>query len=402
MNRLFAFAFLLSFVSLVFSQSTWVVEDKNYETIAIGLAFQADQTGWVVGGSSADQPLVLYTTDGGRNFTNVGVANVSNAAFMSVRFAPDGQNGIAGALGFVGLICGAYTNDGQNWQQTHEGKDLICVAQGSAAPDPNTMVLVGQWVSAKDPTGDGVQISTDAGKTWTGQNWNMGTESRYAEFLTQDLGYVTGGQWPEDNGTDTFTLPKRLSKHLVYDGRNIQFVPDTKLYKQRPSANEGIGYQGVIAMASSAASSWTTLVNLTNQGLYFNQISCVDQNNCWAVCEGNNITNGAVAAWIYATTDGWKTSSVQYYFEGGSLITIQMISPTFGWAAGAFIPESGSRASLVGAFYKTTDGMTWTLDGNPKGFYAMDLSVIDENYAYSAGLSELGLSSLARYSPSSK
>jgi photosystem II stability/assembly factor-like uncharacterized protein len=343
--------------------------------------------------------LVLYTTDGGRNFTNVGVANVSNAAFMTVRFAPDGQNGIAGALGFVGLICGAYTNDGQNWQQTHEGKDLICVAQGAAAPDPNTMVLIGQWVSLKDPQGDGVQISTDAGKTWVGQNWNMGTSSRYAEFLSADLGYVTGGQWPEDNSTDTFVLPKRLSKHLVYNGRNIQFVPDTKPYKhQVKNGYEEIGYQAVIAKATSGASSWQVLVNLTNQGIYFNQISCVDENNCWAVGEGNNITNGAVAAWIYATTDGWQTYNVQYYFEGGSLIAIQMITSTFGWATGAFIPES-SAAEMVGAFYQTTDGMTWTLNGNPKGFYGMDLSVIDENYAYSAGLSQVGLSSLARYAP---
>jgi hypothetical protein len=385
-------------VSLVFSQSTWVVEDKDYATIAIGLDFQADQTGWVLGGSGSDQPLVLYTTDGGRNFTNMGVANVSNAAFMSVRFAPDGKNGVAGALGFIGLICGAYTNDGQNWQQTHEGKDLVCVGQGAAVPDSNTMVLVGQWISLKDPQGDGVQISTDAGKTWIGQNWNMGTEARYAEFISADLGYVTGGQWPEDNSTDTFLLPKRLSKHLLYNGRNIQFHPDTKPYKHDVNSTNPNDYQGVIAKATSGASSWQVLVNLTNEGLYFNQISCVDENNCWAVCEGNNITNGAVAAWIYATTDGWQTYSVQYYFEGGSLITIQMISATYGWAAGAFIPSS-TAAEFIGAFYVTTDGMTWTLEGSPKNFYAMDLSVIDMNYAYSAGLSPLGLSSLARYAP---
>jgi len=376
-------------------QSTWVVEDKNYETIAIGLAFQADESGWVLGGNSEDQPLVLYTTDGGRNFTNMGVQNVSNAAFMAVRFASDGKNGVAGALGFVGLICGAYTNDGQNWFQTHEGKDLICVSQGAAVPDPNTFVLVGQWVSVKEPQGDGVQISLDAGKTFTGQSWNMGTPSRYASFLTADLGYVTGGQWPETNSTDTFILPKRISKHIVYNGRNFQYVPETKPYKHQVNANL---YQGVIAKATSGASQWQIMVNLTNQGLYFNQISCVDENNCWAVCEGNNITNGAVAAWIYATNNGWQTWSVQYYFEGGSLTTIQMISSTYGWAAGASLPSTTAE-EFVGAFYRTTDGMTWTLEASPKGFYAFDLSVIDENYAYSAGLSPFGLSSLARYAP---
>jgi len=220
----------------------------------------------------------------------------------------------------------------------------------------------------------------------------MGTPSRYASFISQDMGYVTGGQWPEDNTTDIFSIPKRITKHLLFTGTNIQFRPDTKV---RVNAND---YEGVIAMASSGASMWKLMVNLTNEGLYFNQISCVDQNNCWAVCEGNNVTNGAVAAWIYATTNGWQTWSTQLYFEGGSLITIEMISPTFGWAGGAAIPQEGKEAELIGAFYKTTDGMTWTLEGSPKGFYAMDLSVIDMNNAYAAGLSSLGLSSLARYS----
>jgi len=383
-------------LALLASSQSWVVEDKDYETIAIGLAFQADQSGWVVGGTSGAQPLVLHTEDGGESFTNAGVANVTEGALMSVRFAPDGLNGVAGSLGFAGLICGAYTNDGENWQQTHEGKDLLCVAQGCAVPDSNTMVLVGQWASLKQTNGDGVQISTDSGSTWVGQSWNMGTPSRYASFISQDLGYVTGGQWPEDNSTDTFSIPKRISKHILFTGSNMQFRPDTKK-RLRTSVNPN-AYSGVIALASSAASSWQLLVNLTNEGLYFNQISCVDQNNCWAVCEGNNVTNGAVAAWIYATNNGWQTWSTQFYFEGGSLVTIEMLSPTFGWAAGAVIPEEGKEADLIGAFYVTNDGMTWTLNASPKGFYAMDLSVIDQNNAYAAGISSVGLSSLARYS----
>jgi len=146
------------------------------------------------------------------------------------------------------------------------------------------------------------------------------------------------------------------------------------------------------------------MVNLTNQGLYFNQISCLDENNCWATCEGNNITTGATAAWIYATTDGWKTWSTQLTFEGGSLITIQMLSSTFGWAGGAYVgdDEDTPESSMKGAFYQTTDGQTWTETGSLKDFYAMDLSVIDENDAFSSGVTEFGLSSLARYSVPSK
>jgi hypothetical protein len=315
---------------------------------------------------------------------------------MSVRFAPDGQNGVAGSLGFFGLICGAYTNNGMNWTRTHEGEDLICASQGASVPDSNTFVLIGQWTSEKQPNGDGVQISTDAGATWTGQDWGMaGADSRYGTFLSQDLGYVTGGQWP-GNDTSAFSIPKKLSKHLVYTGKGIKFMPETK--KMVNPAD----YQGVIAKATSAASSWELLLNLTNDGLYFNQISCTDENTCWATCEGNNVTNGAVAAWIYATTDGWQTYETQLYFESGSLVPIQMVTPTFGWAAGAIIPEEGKEASLEGTFYMTTDGKTWTQQGGTlRGFYAMDLSVIDQNTAFAAGITDLGLSSLARYTSSS-
>jgi len=398
MKSLLSVCFLLLLVSsaLGASSSGWTVVDKDYATIAIALAFQSDTSGWVVGGSSDLQPLTLHTNDAGATLQNAGIENVDEAALMSVRFAPDGMNGVAGSLGFFGLICGAYTNNGANWTKTHEGDDLICASQGAAVPDSNTFVLVGQWTSPKEPQGDGVQISTDAGQTWTGQDWNMGTESRYASFISQDLGFVTGGTWPEENQTDAFSYPKRITKHLLFTGKNIQFAPQTKKLSG-PSA--GNGYQAVIAQATSAASQWNLLVNLTNQGLYFNQISCLDSMNCWATAEGNNVTTGAVAAWIFATTDGWQTYETQLYFEGGSLVPIQMISPTFGWAGGALVPED-SRASLEGAFFKTTDGKTWTQDGTIRGFYAMDISVVDQNNAFAAGITDVGLSSLARYTSS--
>jgi len=76
-----------------------------------------------------------------------------------------------------------------------------------------------------------------------------------------------------------------------------------------------------------------------------------------------------------------------------------MLSPTFGWAGGAYV---GDEDSMKGAFYQTTDGQTWTETGSLGDFYAMDLSVIDENNAFSSGVTEFGLSSLARYSIPSK
>jgi len=389
--------FLLAFAHVFSAPSTptWWIVDRDFATIAISLDFQAAESGWIVGGSSSLLPLTLHTNDGGQTLQDSGIENVTEGALMSVRFAPDGLNGVAGSLGFFGLICGAYTNNGMNWTKTHEGKDLICASQGASVPDSNTFILVGQWTSAKQPQGDGVQISLDAGQTWTGYDWNMGTESRYAYFLSADLGYVSGGQWPEENQTDPFSIPKRISKHLVFTGNGVQYLPSkTKVAPTNPN-----DYQGVIAKATNGASTWEVLVNLTNAGLYFNQISCIDQNNCWAACEGNNITNGAVAAWIYATTNGWQTWSTQLYSEGASITSIMMLNSTFGWAAGAILPESAMSSSLEGTFWMTMDGSTWApMGGSIKNFYPQDISVVDDMNAYAAGITDVGLSSLARYS----
>jgi hypothetical protein len=54
------------------------------------------------------------TTDGGQTFDNHGMADTSLGAMLSIRTAGPTW-GVAGALGFIGLPCGAYTNDGTNW-----------------------------------------------------------------------------------------------------------------------------------------------------------------------------------------------------------------------------------------------------------------------------------------------
>ena len=54
------------------------------------------------------------TTDGGQNFVNRGMNDSNAAAMLSIRMGSSTW-GIAGGLGFMGLPCGAYTNDGETW-----------------------------------------------------------------------------------------------------------------------------------------------------------------------------------------------------------------------------------------------------------------------------------------------
>ena len=54
-------------------------------------------------------------------------------------------------------------------------------------------------------------------------------------------------------------------------------------FKQRPhsTAANVTGYQAILASATNNGKTFNTLINMTDQGVYFNQISCIDSQNCW-------------------------------------------------------------------------------------------------------------------------
>jgi hypothetical protein len=72
------------------------------------------------------------------------------------------------------------------------------------------------------------------------------------------------------------------------------------------------------------------------------------------------------------------------------------LSTTFGWAAGALL-QGDVTGDFDGQFWVTKDGVTWTLDSQIKNFYALDVTVVDTNTAYAAGIAPVGLSSFAGY-----
>eukprot|EP01095_Lingulamoeba_sp_RSL-Kostka_P007959 TRINITY_DN25_c2_g1_i1.p1 TRINITY_DN25_c2_g1~~TRINITY_DN25_c2_g1_i1.p1 ORF type:complete len:404 (+),score=196.09 TRINITY_DN25_c2_g1_i1:35-1213(+) len=385
---------LVLFVIGVYSQS-WNVVDKDYATIAMSTSFVAPSTGYIGGGSASLQPLVYYTTTAGQNLTNLGIADSNLGALLALRMASP-TAGVAGGLGFFGLPCGAYTLDGKTWNKTHDGENIVCAFQGVDAVDTNTMVLIGSWANVLDLDGNGVQISNDGGKTWSSHNWGYAVSARYGSFQSKDQGFVVGGDFPT---TDSSSLKERIShrltQHLTHTGSNVVYK------KYEPRADEPpAGYSGIIAQGTNGGSDWNLLVNITEQGLYFNQISCTDANNCWACAEGINKTNAEPWAWIYHTSNGWKSYDIQLSVPGGSLVTIDMLSPTFGWAGGALL-DSSADASYEGQFWQTKDGKTWTLYQQIGNFYVFDLSVVDEGHAYAAGTTPIGLSSFASFEASS-
>jgi len=386
---------------LALATAEWVVVDSNYETIAMSLSFQSDTTGWVGGGSASLQPLLLHTTNSGQNFTNSGLSDANNGAFLSIDVTSDGQTGVAGGLGFFGLPCGAYMNDGSTWSKTHQGADLICASQDAQAIDSQNLIIVGSWFELTDPNGDGLQVSTDGGQSWKSHNWNQGTIARYASFVSASTGFVTGGIWPEASSF-SFSVrpfPHRFSRHLRTDGVSFSMAP------RNEQLDDPTGYVGVIAMTTDGGQSFQTMQNLTGEGLYFNEISCVDEKNCWAAAEGTNKTTLQTEAWVYHTADGWTTYDIQLRVPDGSIIAMNMLNSTYGWCGGAVLPSSKlgddgvePDAQVEGAFWSTSDGgVTWNMSNELKNFYVSDISTVDGSTAYAAGLTNIGLSSLAKY-----
>lgn len=382
---------LLCVLGLLFATSdaanTWKVVDQDYAAISLSLSFQGEQSGWVAGATDDAEPLLLHTDNGGASLEKAPV-DVQDGVLMSIS-THGTMSGVAGALGFAGLPCGLYTVDGKTWHKIKDGVDILCAVQDTSTPADNVFVLIGEFSHPLHLNGDGIQISTDSGNTWRVQDWKQNIDARYGKFLSADVGYVTGGDWPGNNATRS-SFPFQLSHHIQHDGEKYVFN------KQASPMIEG--YRGVIALTLDSGKSWKTLVNWTAEGVYFNEVSCTDINNCWVVGEGVNKTTGVTAAYIYGTTDGFKTLKQQYYFEHGSLMAVNMISPTFGWAGGADLREHGIHV-FTGTLLLTQDGKTWTVVGQIGNFWAFDISTVDAAYAYSAGINELGLADLAQYGP---
>jgi len=351
----------------------------------------------VAGGTAAVQPLFLYTTDGGQTFNNHGMNDSATGAMMSIRMGTSTW-GVAGALGFLGLPCGAVSTDGQTWN-TMDVTSAICAFPGAATVnDGQTGVLIGSWANRRDWNGNGIKITTDAGKTWKEYNGdNADVPARYGSFLSKDAGYVTSSTWPGDTASNLRQLARTqgrytLSRHLSVDlkTQNVHF--------EHPRSGPIEEYVGYIAAVSNAGQDWKMVLNKTGEGFFFNEIDCVDVNTCWAVTEGVDHTGNATAS-IYATTDAWATYTVQLTVPGGVLIAVDMLNAQTGWVGGALV-EGNFKGSYQGLFYKTTDGVNWTLDSQVENFMVTDLSVTDASHAYAAGIQPDGLGSFASYTPS--
>jgi photosystem II stability/assembly factor-like uncharacterized protein len=380
---------LVCLFAVSLAQNEWTVIHKRVATLGTGITFFNENDGIIAGADNGIGTVVLQTTNGGLNFTRQNATERDSFMILDLDMA-DPDDGVFSGVGMLRFGCSAYTEDGDDWIETDE-RHLFCAFQDVEAISKRDYVLIGEWAKLTDTQGNGVQISTDGGKRFHDSNWDQNTPARYGSFVSTDIGFVSGGEWPE-------TPAERLKSRRNGERRiteRISIVND-RFYMHDISHN-GVdipGYQAVIAKYNKG--DWTTLFNQTGS-IYFNGIFAADENNIWAAAEGINSTTGAPAAYVYYSGNGGQTWNIQLYLEEGSMINVAFLNTTYGWAIGG--EKTGDK--LYGTYFLTTNGgLTWTSYA-VKDVYPFNISLLNANLAFSVAFAPGSSTDLLKWGPSS-
>lgn len=377
----------LVLVGFCFAQSpTWTISNPRVATILMGIDCTSP-TSCVVAGDS-----MISTTDGFATINRQ--PSDSNAAVMFMALGLGNRtSGAASGLGFFNVKGSAYYN-GTYWSASNV-TGVFHASQDAGAINSANFYQVAQWSETiTGEAGNGVMLSSDGGRTWTGQNWNHQTQARYGSFVSPLEGFVTGGTWPqEDTVTDHLrAMAKgrkvtRLTESIALLDGEIYHIPHKVLALSRAPLNSMVRrandeYIGKISKTLDGGKTWTTVYSVQGvRSFYFNAIHCVSATQCWAVAEGLD-SNGITMAQVVATSNGGTTWTTQTVVENGSLIGIRMLNSTMGWAVGG-VHEPGKIAQ--GAFFQTTDGKTWTQNGEIINTYIFNVKPIDATHAFAVG-----------------
>ncbi len=343
-------------------------------TLLMGVDFIDASVGYVAGGTS-DSAAIWGSFDGGNTWVRQ-TKNSQTAGYFDVSVGSEGH-ALAGGMGINRILAGSsFTTDGVTWRPSQD-RWTFATWQDVDAINGQDMVMIGWWFAPRD-TGYGIAMSHDGGMSYEYFPWPYETATRYGSFLTPERGYVTGGEWPDDDSSRIMgNGDHAINQWMAVAGEN----------PERADANYP-GYQGVIAKTEDGGETWELLFQDFDR-FYFNGIHFLDEMNGWAVAEGDE------GAWIFHTADGGETWEEQHFEPSGSLMQIHMINDRVGWAGGAMIEGAGFSTLLL----KTTDGgRTWTKYNMRDRYYIFNLDFYDENrgWAVAYGAAD-GLCSVLSY-----
>jgi photosystem II stability/assembly factor-like uncharacterized protein len=392
---------------------SWIIDNLvNGEQSAFSSAdLISDQKGWVVTGDR-----VLYTVDGGENWTTVNTGTF--AAYESIFFIDENIGWVCGSSGKILKS----TDGGTSWNEQISG-----VSQTTCFYEIIFLNSNLGWTAGEDGI---ILKTTDGGSVWTPQTSGTSTDLRSICFIDENIGWASGISGTIISTTDggatwnsqTSGTTNALSKIIFLDSATGFSSGFNEVLKTADGGqtwntiieneekwfisigffgNEGwtVGSNGLIMHSTDTGISWNTkssgvthflkdifltenneLWAVGNSGTVLhsadriswvkndsvfttkplNQITFADANNGWAV--------GGFSAYIIHTSDGGITWDEQTTLPGWSLLTsVGFANIDTGWCVG-----------LQGTIIYTTDsGQNWTAQTGNTNETLNDIYVFD-------------------------
>jgi photosystem II stability/assembly factor-like uncharacterized protein len=378
----------------------WSVVAPSLASMLMGVSFTDAQTGYVAGGSSGAGALLLQTTNSGANWTNRADSGVM---FMSVA-SESAEVRAASGLSMLDGRVDHHTQDGVTWAPSQQ-QLMFTSSMDSESLGDGVFHFYGQF-TAVGAHANGMAVSVNGGQNATLVSYGADTSARYGSFVSPQVGFVAGGQWPETTFyKQTRSMTSRfLSKHLLQDERGVSAVhalpaEEREVAQASRAVDPAVElWKTVIRKTTDGGRTWSTLVNLTSAaglgGYYPNGLSFVDEQNGWSAQEGN-AASGEMHARIQHTSDGGQTWDTQYSCVDCSLFRVSMINALNGFAVGGLKASFGFNPLILA----TEDGgQTWTVtSGALSNLYVNDISILANGDAYATAFTPFQTSSVMAY-----
>lgn len=306
---------IVAALALATVTNDWSVKKLQFSAVSIGVAMKDHTTGWSSFTNGAESIKITKTTDGGNTWTRV--ANQTNALMiMGVDVAKEPKLDVVS----TGMAATSFSTDGDHFKGSLFGP---FVSQSIKAYDGGRVVVA---------TESGVCMSKTAGLVYACKKASgMKTPGRYAAAPSDDVIYLTAGQWPSHaNATARevqLTANLRLTNRSFATGNSRLSLESGARMEEAsaPPPAPATGYAAQILKSSDGGKTWESL--FFDQGnFYFNGIDCVDETHCVAVGEGfGHDGSASPGARVYVTTDG-KTFTMSHHeaVDGASLMTAKM------------------------------------------------------------------------------
>jgi len=382
------------------SAGNWTIQRQDLAAILSGVSFVDSQHGWLAGAANNVGAEALYTTDGGTNWKR---ASEGGSTLMFLDIAMNSKtSGVVAGLGVLIITGMEYTTNGTGFNPAKEFE----LESESQSVEGIVGDATGYGVTGQFGESNGVAISVNGGQVFKMIDCGLNNETyltRYGAFPSPTTWFLSAGTWG-DNSQDRKMLKqqgiKRLTERisLVTDSVTGQVTPkfDFKPAKKQPKGDNN-GYYCAISRTTDGGNTWSQVFNNVNN-YYPNSISCPTVTDCWFVAESGGTGTGMPGARIFATNDGGQTWTQQWSSSNPaySLMAINMISATEGWAAGGQLD-----ASFDGEWLHTSNGgQTWTAT-TLQGVYGNDLSFVTTGRSsyvgWATAFTEESLSSVIQY-----